>query len=163
MAGEEAEGAHVALKSPGKKMDENVDSIKISWSPILSREQSNMSDTWTEYLCATRDGAVFGLGICVHELLGYIPQEWFDDDGEPLPQYRNKDGSLRVPAEFAGQSVVGHDGEYLLGSLGQWNSDQSASVSDLSLEAVNDALRQIGWNVDDASELLAALVVLKSS
>jgi len=129
----------------------------MTWYPILSREQSTMADTWTEYLCATREGGKFDLGICAHELLGYIPGEWLDDDGEPLPKYRDEHGSLLVPTEFEGRSVVGHDGEYLLGPLVQSDNEQSASVSELSLEALIGALRQIEWDTEDASKLLAAL------
>ena len=133
----------------------------MTWYPIFSREQSTMADTWTEYLCATREGDKFDLGICAPELLGYIPREWFDEDDEPLPEYRDEYGSLLVPTEFEGRSVVGHDGEYLLGPLVQCDNERSASVSELSLEALSEALRQMEWDPEDASKLLAALPLLK--
>ena len=133
----------------------------MTWHPISSREQSSMADTWIEYLCAARDGDGFCLGICVHELLGYIPQEWFDDEGEPLAEYRDEDGYLRVPAEFEGQPVIGHNGEYLLGELGQWNNDETVSVKQLTPEALTSALGQLDWDLEDAREALAGLLMLK--
>ena len=133
----------------------------MNWYPILSREQSSMVDSWTEYLCATEDGDGFALGICVHELLGYVPQEWFDEDGEPLSEYRDEHGSLQVPSEHEGRQVFGHDGEYLLGPLGQSNNEQSAHVNELSRSALSEALRQMEWSEEDVDEALAALQILR--
>lgn len=129
----------------------------MTWHPILTREQSSMADTWTEYLCASPVEDGFVLGICTHELLGYIPSEWYDDDGELLPGYRDENGDLLLPAEYEGRPVEGHDGEYLLGPLDQWNNDQSALVRQLSRESVRKSLSQVEWDTADADEVLAAL------
>ncbi len=129
----------------------------MTWHPILTREQSSMADTWTEYLCASPVGNGFVLGICTHELIGGIPDDWYDDDGELLPGYRDENGDLLLPAEYEGRPVEGHDGEYLLGPLDQWNNDQSALVRQLSRESVRESLSQVEWDTADADEVLAAL------
>jgi hypothetical protein len=44
----------------------------MTWHPILTREQSSMADTWTEYLCASPVEDGFVLGICTHELATFL-------------------------------------------------------------------------------------------
>ena len=130
----------------------------MTWHPLLSREQSSIgAGAWTEYLCANPIGNGFALGICMYELLGDIPSEWYDDDGDLLPGYRDESGGLLLPAEYKGRPVEGYDGEYLLGPLDQWNNDQSALVRQLSRESVRESLSQLDWDTDDADEVLAAL------
>jgi 3-methyladenine DNA glycosylase AlkC len=77
-----------------------------------------------------------------------------------LPGYRDENGDLLLPAEYEGRPVEGHDGEYLLGPLDQWNNDQSALVRQLSRESVRESLSQVEWDTADADEVLAALVRL---
>lgn len=61
----------------------------MDWQILHSREQSTMADTWIEYLCAQINKIGITLKICTYEPLGYLPQEWFDDDGEPLPEFQD--------------------------------------------------------------------------
>jgi hypothetical protein len=133
----------------------------MAWHIILSREQSTMADTWTEYLCAKVEKGEFVLGVCIHEILQYIPEEWFDDDGEPLPEFRDANGDLELPAEYNGRSVEGHDGECLLGPLDQWNNEDTAYLTELTPEAVSQALDLIEWAGADVEDVLSALAGLK--
>lgn len=147
-------------QSKHSEIGRDLEGQRMTWHPVLSREQSTMADTWTEYLCASPSKDGFVLGICVHELLGYIPQEWFDDDGEPLPEFRGDDGCLKLPAEYEGRSLECHDGECLFGQLDQWNNDNSATVTELSLVNVREALNDINWSTEDSDEVLAALLIM---
>ena len=133
----------------------------MDWQILHSREQSTMADTWTEYLCAQIDKIGITLGICTYELLGYLPQEWFDDDGELLPEFQDENGDLELPSEHDGSPVTGYDGEWLLGPLDQWNNGEIATMTGLSLENTTEALHILAWDPADASEVLNALAKLK--
>jgi len=117
-----------------------------------------MADTWTEYLCAKPGNGGITLGICTRELLCEIPQEWFGDDGDPLPEFSDEHGELRVPEEYDGRKIHGHDGEYLLGELGTWTNDNSAFVSELSSENVRQSLLRLNWDVACTGEVCAKLL-----
>ncbi|MGE8142892.1 hypothetical protein ACQKOE_13025 [Novosphingobium sp. NPDC080210] len=134
----------------------------MTWSKILSREQGTMADTWTEYLCAKPANDGFVLGVCIYEIVDYIPGEWFDDDGEPLPEFRDAKGDLVLPAEFNGRPIEGHDGEWLLGPLDQWNNEETAYVTELSHSSVAEALEILDWKISEANEVLSALHSLAS-
>lgn len=133
----------------------------MAWHTILLREQSTMADTWTEYLCAKVEKDEIVLGICIYEILEYLPKEWFNDEGEPLPEFRDANGDLELPAEYNGRSVEGHDGEWLLGPLDQWNNGDTAYVTELTPEAVSQALDLIGWAGAEVEQVLSAVARLK--
>ena len=81
-------------------------------SAILDeREGVGRVDTWSEYLCVSRthDPDKFEIAICRYEMVGEIPTDWFDDEGQPLPKYSDDTGCLKVPEyyehRYAGQIV----------------------------------------------------------
>jgi hypothetical protein len=133
----------------------------MEWQILHSREQSTVADTWTEYLCAKIDETQITLGICIYELLGDLPREWFDDDGELLPEFQDENGDLELPDEYDGKPVTGNNGEWLLGPLDRWNNDEIATITELSLESITEALHALQWDPADASEVLTALAKLR--
>ncbi len=129
----------------------------MDWQILHSREQSTMVDTWIEYLCAKTNETGITLGICIYEILDHAPQEWFDDDGEPLPEFQDENGDLELPSEYNGKPVMGYDGEWLLGPLDRWNNDEKADITELSMESTAEALRALEWDPADAPVVLNAL------
>ena len=139
-----------------------------SWIIIDEREATGSIDTWSEYLCVSRtdDPKKFEIAICRYEMVGEIPLEWFDEDGQPLPEYSDGTGCLEVPEyyeyRYAGQIVrtklTGHDGEYLLGELvydetyGQPISVQSEDDAQLS-----EALIGLKWYNANIDALIALI------
>lgn len=125
----------------------------MEWQVIRSLEQSTMADTWTGYLCARTTWTAIELGIGGEAILGEIPREWFDDDdGTPLPEFQDERGDLKLPEEFAGGSVSGHDGEFILGDLEVTGETVSISYSELTLEKVTKALQELGWPTERVDE-----------
>lgn len=132
----------------------------MDWHPIICREASNLIEAWPEYLCVQPADEGLFLAICKPELLGYIPSEWFDEDGELLPEYRTESGDILLPSQYNGQPVTGHDWEYILGPLGPldcWTGDPSSRVLQLTPDCVRQALCDIQWDSNNADEVLSAL------
>ena len=139
-----------------------------SWIIVDEREATGSIDTWSEYLCVSRtdDPKKFEIAICRYEMVGEIPLEWFDEDGQPLPEYSDGTGCLEVPEyyeyRYAGQIVrtklTGHDREYLLGELvydetyGQPISVQSEDDAQLS-----EALIGLKWYNANIDALIALI------
>jgi hypothetical protein len=125
----------------------------MEWKIIRSQEQSTMADSWAEYLCARATWTAIELGIGGEAVLGEIPREWLDEhDGTPLPEFQDEHGDLKLPAEFAGSRVSGHDGEYILGDVEVTGDTVSISYSELTLEKVTDALQKLGWPTERVDE-----------
>jgi len=139
-----------------------------SWIIVDEREATGSIDTRSEYLCVSRtdDPKKFEIAICRYEMVGEIPLEWFDEDGQPLPEYSDGTGCLEVPEyyeyRYAGQIVrtklTGHDREYLLGELvydetyGQPISVQSEDDAQLS-----EALIGLKWYNANIDALIALI------
>jgi hypothetical protein len=139
-----------------------------SWIIIDEREATGSIDTWNEYLCVGRtdDPNNFEIAICGYEMVGEIPSDWFDEDGQPLPEYSDGTGCLEVPEyyeyRYAGQIVrtklTGHDGEYLLGELvydetyGSPITVHAEYLAELSL-----ALKNLGWVAADQGVLINSI------
>ena len=97
------------------------------WMILDEREAKGSIDTWSEFLCVRRtdEPDTCDIAICRYEVVGEIPTAWFDDEGQPLPEYCDVTGSLKLPQfyeyRYAGRVIrtklTGHDGEYLLGEL----------------------------------------------
>lgn len=130
------------------------------WVVIAEREGVGRLDTWIEYLCVRRidDAGVCELAICCHEPIAEIPSEWFDDEGEPLPEFKDSDGCLALPEyyEMGGSrtKLTGHDGEYLLGELvldEQFGGPVSASLD--GAPPMSDALESLGWKTTNPEGL----------
>lgn len=138
--------------------------VESTWIIIDEREGVGRVDTWSEYLCVSRteDPRIYEFAICRHEMVGEIPSEWFDEEGQPLPEYSDKDGSLVIPEyyeyRYAGGTVrtklTGHDGEYLLGELvldEQFGGPVPASLD--GAPPLSDALESMGWKTSNLDGL----------
>lgn len=136
----------------------------MSWIIVDEREGVGRLDTWSEYLCMgrTEDSRVYELVVCRHEMVAEIPSEWFDDDGEPLPEFRDSDGCLALPEhyEMGGRhtKLTGHDGEYLLGELVP--DEQFGGPVTVSLDGVpplSNALETLRWKTSSMEGLIQAI------
>lgn len=139
-----------------------------SWIIIDEREATGSIDTWSEYLCVSRTDVPnkFEIAICRYEMVGEIPQEWFDDEGQPLPEYSDSDGYLKIPEYFEHRyaggifntKLSGHDGEYLLGELVYDETyGQPISVQRDDDAVLSVALIDLEWN-NANTDALATLI-----
>lgn len=130
---------------------------KTSWIIVDEREANGSIDTWSEYLCVRRAGDPnkFEIAICGYEMIGEIPADWFDEEGQPLPEYSDGTGGLEVPEyyeyRYAGRIIrtklTGHDGEYLLGELiCDENYGPPTSLQSDDLANLSKALTDLEWN-----------------
>ena len=71
---------------------------------IDDRERYGWVDSWREYLCLEKLSEGFELTIRSHIVLAESG-EYFDEDGE----------ELELPEEINGNSVLGFDGDYIIG------------------------------------------------
>lgn len=135
--------------------------IDNAWMILDEREGVGMVDTWTEYLCVsqTDDPNKIDVAICRSEIVGEIPAEWFDDEGQPLPEFSDGTGYLKLPEYYdgwAGRSkLTGHDGEYLLGGLvfdETYAGPFTVQVNDL--DAISSALKNLGWVTGDLGRFM---------
>ena len=93
-----------------------------------------------------------------HEIVGDIPREWFDENGEVLPQFSDEDGDICIPDVYDGHIVVRRDGEYPFGSSMPVDDDASVSV-DVTADAIAEGLRSLEWRPDDAHLVMKALAL----
>lgn len=137
-----------------------MEPLDSTWIVVDEREGVGRVDTWSEYLCVSRtdEPDTFDIAICRHELVGEIPKNWFDDEGQPLPEYSDDSGHLEVPEYFDGWAgrikLTGHDGEYLLGELvfdETYGGPISVKADDMA--AISGAVNDLGWVVTDESVL----------
>jgi hypothetical protein len=139
-----------------------------SWVIIDEREATGSINTWSEYLCVSRtdDPNNFERAICRYEMVGEIPQEWFDAEGQPLPEYSDSDGYLEIPEyiehRYAGgifnTKLSGHDGEYLLGELVYDETyGGPISVKIKEVEKLADVLMIFQWVAADVDGLIDAI------
>jgi hypothetical protein len=131
------------------------------WTIVGEREGVGRLDTWQEFLCIKRSEAsdVFDLGIFRHELVAEIPSTWFDDDGNPLPEYSDEQGYLSVPDYYGGRAVTGHDGEYLLGDL-VWDETYGPmqELKSVLKSEVTAVLENMEWRAPDLDKLLSVII-----
>jgi len=146
----------------------DVEPMDNTWIILDEREGVGRVDTWSEYLCVSRthDPDKFEIAICRYEMVGEIPTDWFDDEGQPLPKYSDDTGCLEVPEyyehRYAGQIVrtklTGHDGEYLLGEL---SCDESfgppITVNRRDTAEIIGLVNDMGWVVAEPQSLLEAI------
>ena len=128
------------------------------------REGVGRVDTWSEYLCvsSTNDPDKFEIAICRNEVVGEIPSDWFDDEGQPLTEYFDGTGYLVVPEYYDGWAgrtkLTGHDGEYLLGEL-SWDESFAPPITvnrRNTVEIIN-AMNDLGWVAAEPQSLLEAI------
>ena len=57
------------------------------WIIVDEREGVGRVDTWSEYLCVmpASEPDTIEIAICRYEMLGEIPVDWFDEEGQTLP------------------------------------------------------------------------------
>lgn len=134
------------------------------WIIVDEREGVGRVDTWSEYLCvsSTDDPSKFDIAVCGSEVVGEIPADWFDDEGQPIPEYSDDTGCLEVPEYYDGWAGVtkltGHDGEYLLGELvcnetyGLPITVHAENLAEMSL-----ALMNLGWVAADQGALINSI------
>ncbi len=136
-----------------------------SWIIVDEREATGSIDTWREYLCISpaNDPDKFEIAICRHELVGEIPADWFDDEGQPLPEYSDDTGYLEVPEYFDGWAgrtkLTGHDGEYLLGEL-VWDETYGGpiTVQAKDLADVSLGIGTLGWTTANEVALICSIL-----
>lgn len=121
------------------------------WTILASRDANGTLDCWTESLGALHSDGCVAITILADEVLGEIPRDWLDDDGELLPQHCDPDGGVRLPLQFVGRQVTGFDGEYLTGPAIP-TTDQVVTLTDLSPEGVQAGLKSLGWVADPDQE-----------
>jgi hypothetical protein len=135
------------------------------WQPIDEREGSGRLDTWSEYLCVSINGDpdTFELAICRNEVIGPIPVEWFDDEGNPLPEYADASGELKLPEFYEERysggivrtKILSHDGEYLFGELACDETYGPSIVGPTDDDAqILEAFKSLGWFSSDEQMLL---------
>lgn len=139
-----------------------------TWIILDEREGVGGVDTWSEYLCASRtdNPEQFEIAICRYEMVGEIPAEWFDDEGQPLPEYSDGTNCLIVPEyyeyRYAGQIVrtklTGHDGEYLLGQL-VWDETFGGPITVHAGDSaeISLAIQTLEWVTADQNALISLI------
>jgi hypothetical protein len=126
------------------------------WVTIDSREAYGSIDSWQEYLCARRGAWGFILDVFRHEWLGEVPHDWYDEDGELLPEHQDEDGDLKLPEKVMGVPVFGYAYGGFIGELVSINID-GVQISDWSDEMVGAALEALRWEGTSLAEVRNAL------
>lgn len=139
--------SHAWPRPPGGQKITNFE-----WRTVLERAAAGMMDSWTEYLCVRALEGQWELSVCGYEVIAEVPQEWYDEDGEPTEEHRDSDGFLVVPDVFDGREVTGIEGNYLTGPM--MTLKEPVSLSDHSLGDVEHALGLLDWPPTDAGRAL---------
>lgn len=126
------------------------DTVEGVWTVIATRHQSNMMESWPEYLCARSSEGVVLVGICLPEpLQEFSVEDWEDEEGE-------SEGEAFLPAFVSGKPAYGEENGYIIGSFIVLPSEDEVVISDLRPEAIDTAVREAGW-VDPDAEILKAI------
>lgn len=126
------------------------------WATLDRREAYGAFDSWNEYLCAARTDRGFVLDVFGHAWLGEVPHNWYDDDGELLPEHQDADGDLKLPEEWNGCQVMGLMDGGFVGEL-QSTGDDPVKLGVLTEASVRDALERLDWHGSAVFEVLAGL------
>jgi hypothetical protein len=123
---------------------------------VARREQFGVHDSWDEYLCAFSHPWGFMLDVFRYEWLGPVPRQWFGEDGEPLPEHLDPQGSLKLPEVIDGTPVLAH---MYGGFVGPFQSvcEGSVRISDHSEDLVLSALEALGWDRRFTADVQEAL------
>lgn len=130
----------------------------MDWHVVSTRRVGGALDDWEEFLCI-REGRVASttvIAICGYEIIGEPPSDWFDDDGVPLPEYRDDHGDLKLPDMWEGSPVSHFDGEYMISDLIPIARHGAKIVLSNSSDkaALPSAIRKLGWKESGAAEAL---------
>lgn len=126
------------------------------WTILASRDASGALDCWTEHLGVRPAPQGLELGLLAPKVLGEIPQDWYDEDGDLLPEYADDMGELRLPDTFNGSRVADFDGEYLFGAPVLSGSD-TLLLTDFSERGIQHALGSFGWPEEEREEAFSEL------
>lgn len=129
---------------------------------VDERDQSNAYDVWSEFLCVTPSPTP-RLSTCVFGAIAEPPDDWFDDDGEPLP-HRSLDGTLFPPAFFEGDPV-GLVESFVCGPLVVSPGGDETALASAQESEVVQTLEGLGWPADPplVSRILGALASQQTS
>ncbi len=126
----------------------------MTWRIIRSREVTGSagSGEWSEYLCYRAVGTDVHLAICMHEIAA-VPTEWYNNEGELLTEFADKDGRIALPVTINGEQFEAFDGEYLRGDIGQDPNLPEIVLEDLNVETVREALEVLEWSETSPNEI----------
>lgn len=131
------------------------------WIMLATREACGMVDTWDEVLQALPVAGGWELQVFMNEPLGDVPSDWYDEDGELLPEHQDADGELRVPVTFNGKSVTGYTFDGFLGPL--MAVEHAARLTTRTSEEIEAALTALGWPLSDLAAVSATLAASEPS
>ncbi|QDM40615.1 hypothetical protein [Altererythrobacter sp. TH136] len=151
----ELERQSEALASTVDQTLNSVSGVPTGWIILDTQEAYGAVDSWDEYLCALRTDRGFVLNVLRHQWLGEVQQDWFDDDGQPVPEHRDADGDLKLPDEVDGCTVVGFMHGGFVGGLEPAGPDE-VELGVLTEASVAEALRRLRWDPSIASAVVAA-------
>lgn len=115
---------------------------------------------YTEFLCARRNGPGFVLNNFAHQVVCEVPDEWYDDDHELLPEFRDEDGALKVPDEIDGWQVLAYRNGEFLSDLAPVDAGAALEITDWSAQTLIKALSALYWDETAISEVQAELAKL---
>jgi hypothetical protein len=122
---------------------------RAEWYPLLPRYSYGGT---LDYLCVRQTSQGTELALCGHRYLAEVPQDWFDDDGQPLPEHRNPDGSLRLPSFWDGETVTGIEDHFLVGEL-LADDEHTVLLGGKRTVSLAKALVALDWDLTDLGEL----------
>jgi hypothetical protein len=129
------------------------------WELLATREAWGAVDSWDEYLGLKGVPGQYTFSVLRHLWLGEVPEDWFDEEGELLPEHIDEDGELRLPEEADGLPVRAHMYGGFVGDLDTaWHDP--VTVTELTEASVKEVLRQVGW---DQSEFAAIWEGIKAA
>lgn len=129
------------------------------WVILAEREGYGRVDSWDEYFAISRHMESYCFCVVRDQWLGEVPDDWFDEDGELLPEHQHENGDLKLPDEIDGCAVLGYKYGGFTGELSAegW---EPVMVPHLTPLRVRDALSQLQWREGDFGEVWEALKVL---
>jgi hypothetical protein len=125
--------------------------------PVASRQASGATEPWTEYLCARHVPQGLEFAVCANKVIAEIPSDWLDEDGLPLPRYRDDRGELMVPAYFQGHEVLDIADGYLLGPLEVDPNHDPVTIPRATLRDLQSAMKLLDWTVSDGLSVLSIM------
>lgn len=130
------------------------------WTTVATRPFFGRSEWVEEYLVARKVDGGIALDICWYQPLGNVPLDWYDDDGEPVPNRRTDDGGLRLPEICQGRPVVAAQDGFFVGELQAVQEQKEVVIAAATEGAVRDALAELYWDHDAIPDLVSKLRAL---
>jgi hypothetical protein len=124
---------------------------------IATMEAYGAVDSWDEYLCVFRGAWGFDLNVYRYDWLGEIPYEWYDDEGELLPEHRDSNGFPRFPEDWFGGPIIDWRYGGFVGGLTSSRWDKGAQLSDCSESMIRAALESLRWPQGSLADVQKAL------